>query len=182
MLPSNFCVSPGSVVDAGAPNTLPQGKIAKPSAADIQQKSTAWSNTLGIRHSWRQNTVKNRYCVGKACPNGLCFAIRSLRTKKNLLNRITAWRKNRKQKVWASGNWFQSAKLGQFTPRLLAVLGVLKRQNCRRLRAYLNQWRETLKLTNLPGKSLLRSKKSSKIYVVFVDNLLWCGQKPLKPS
>lgn len=54
-------------------------------------------------------------------------------------------------------------------------------QNCRRLRAYLNQWRETLKVTNLPAKTLLISKKSSKIYVAFLDNLLWCGQKPLKP-
>jgi len=45
-------------------------------------------------------------------------------------------------------------------------------QNCRRLRAYLNQWRETLKLTNLPAKSLLISKKSRKIYVAFLDNLL----------
>jgi hypothetical protein len=41
VIPSIFGVSPGSVVGAGALNTLPQGKIAKPSAAEIQQKSTA---------------------------------------------------------------------------------------------------------------------------------------------
>lgn len=45
-------------------------------------------------------------------------------------------------------------------------------QNSRRLRAYLNQWRETLKLTNLPAKTLLKSKKSSKLYVVLVDHLV----------
>ena len=46
-------------------------------------------------------------------------------------------------------------------------------QNCRRLRAYLNQWRETLKLTNLLAKTLVIAKKiSSKIYVVLVDYLV----------
>jgi hypothetical protein len=39
VLPSIFGVSPGSVVGAGALNTLPQGKIAKPSAAEIKQKN-----------------------------------------------------------------------------------------------------------------------------------------------
>jgi len=49
VLPSIFGVSPGSVVGAGTLNTLPQGKIAKSSAAEIQQKSTAGSNTVQIR-------------------------------------------------------------------------------------------------------------------------------------
>ncbi|MEG3918081.1 hypothetical protein [Microcoleus sp. POL10_C6] len=41
-----------------------------------------------------------------------------------------------------------------YTP-LTCDVGSFKDANCRLSRAYLNQWRETLKLTNLPAKSLL---------------------------
>jgi hypothetical protein len=57
-------------------------------------------------------------------------------------------------------------KTGAIYTPLTCGVGSFEDAKGRRLRAYLNQWRETLKLTNLPAKTLLDIKKNSKIYVV----------------
>ncbi len=115
--------------------------------------------------------MKNRYCEGACLPEGLMLRPKLSSDKKKLTEPYCGMKEKSKAKSLSKWKLIPERKTGAIYTRLLAVLGVLKMQNCRRLRAYLNQLRETLKFTNFPAKTLLRSKKSSKIYVIFVDKL-----------
>ena len=91
--------------------------------------------------------MKNRYCEGEACPKGLCFAIRSLR-KKKLTEQYCGMKEKSKAKSLNKWKLIPDRKPGAIYTPLTCGFGSFKDAKMSGLRAYLNQWRETLKLTD----------------------------------